>query len=65
MVVTTMKSKFPKMPPKVITYKDMKNFDKDCFLKDLEEQVGIKLIQKDANSVALISSDTFVVGSKK
>ena len=39
MVVTTMKSKFPKMPPKVITYRDMKKFDKDDFREDLEEEL--------------------------
>ena len=47
MAMTTMKYKFPEMPPKGITYKDIKNFDKDeDFRKDLVEQfkyMGSKL----------------------
>ena len=37
MLATKMRSKFLKMPPKVLTYKDMKKIDKDDFLKDLEK----------------------------
>ena len=40
MVLTTMKSKFPKMPPKVITYRDMRRIDKEVFRNDLVQELN-------------------------
>ena len=35
-----MKATFPKCPPKVITYRDIRNFIKVAFKKDLKEQLN-------------------------
>ena len=40
MIITSMKATFPKCPPKVITYRDMRNFKKAAFKKDLKEQLN-------------------------
>ena len=37
MILTTMKTTFPKAAPKTITYRDMKKLDKTAFKFDLKE----------------------------
>ena len=39
MVITSMKTTFPKCPPKVKTYRDMKSFDKASFKEDLKAKL--------------------------
>ena len=39
MVLTSMKTTFPKAVPKEIVYRDMKNFDKKAFKRDLKENL--------------------------
>ena len=39
MAVTVLKTTFPKAPPKVITYRDYKNFILDDFRKELREKI--------------------------
>ena len=68
MAMTTMKYKFPEMPPKGITYKDIKNFDKDeDFRKDLVEQfkyMGSKLY-KDFETTFSRTLDKHATEKKK
>ena len=49
MVLTSMKTTFPKAVPKEFIYRDMKNFDKNAFKRDLKE----KLKQTDSTNYAL------------
>ena len=46
MAVTVMKTTFPKAQPKIIYYRDYKNFDLYNFRTDLREQLN-KIVQKD------------------
>ena len=39
MAVTVLKTTFPKAPPKVITYRDYKNFILEDFRKELREKI--------------------------
>ena len=46
MVVTVLKTKFPKAEPKIVYYRDYKNFDLYNFRTDLREQLR-KTTEKD------------------
>ena len=46
MVVTVMKTTFPKAQPKIVYYRDYKNFDLYNFRSDLREQLS-KVVEKD------------------
>ena len=46
MVVTVMKTTFPKAQPKVVYYRDYKNFDLYSFRTDLRGQLS-KIVDKD------------------
>ena len=46
MVVTVMKSTFPKAQPKIVYYRDYKNFDLYSFRRDLRTQLG-RINEKD------------------
>ena len=67
MVVAKMKSKFPKMPPKVITYRDMKEFDRDDFRKDLEKELKNmgSILYKDFETTFSRTLDKHATENKK
>ena len=46
MVVTVMKTTYPKAQPKIIYYRDYKNFDLDNFRTQLREELH-KIMEKD------------------
>ena len=50
MVLTSIKTTFPKAVPKELIYRDMKNLDKNVFKRDLKKK---KLKQTDSTNHAL------------
>ena len=40
MILTLLEAKFPKIPAKVITYRNIKKINKDAFWKDFTEQLN-------------------------
>ena len=39
MIVTSLKSHYKKLPPKTVVYRKYKNFNPDCFLRDLDQEM--------------------------
>ena len=60
MVITAMKVSFPKSPPNIITYRDMKHFDRDAFRTDLR----LKLGEIEINSYGIFEKTFFEILDK-
>ena len=52
LISTFFKSRFSKAKPRVIKYKNYKNFDKNNFLDDLND-VNVRLTKKTINNVTI------------
>ena len=52
LVVTVLKSTFPKSPPKIITYRSYKNFSNDLFRDDLNSLLSKENMTRDFTSLA-------------
>ena len=61
---TFFKSHFTRLRPKVITYKNYKNFDENLFLNDLQK-LDIKLDEENSESSYSLISNKFLEDVKK
>ena len=58
MIITCLKAHFKELPPKTIVYRDYKNFNKNTFLYDLEQNLVQRKFHSQKNSYDLFT-ETF------